>query len=100
MNHFDRDPKYYPNPEDFQPERFSEEEQRKRQKFTFLTFGDGNRACLGMRFAMLQIKVALVYLALNFNMKLSPNQKPIVIDPQSLISTPKDGIWIRFERRN
>lgn len=96
---FNRDPKNYPDPEEFKPERFSDEEQRNHHKYTFLTFGEGNRVCLGMRFALFQTKIALAHIALNFNIKLSPSHKPIVLDPQSMLSYPKDGIILHFESR-
>lgn len=41
------DPKYYPNPEVFDPERFTTEEKDKRPNGTFLPFGDGPRHCIG-----------------------------------------------------
>jgi cytochrome P450 len=41
------DSKYYPDPERFDPERFSEEEKRKRPKFSYLPFGEGPRMCIG-----------------------------------------------------
>lgn len=41
------DEKYYDNPEEFRPERFTEEEKSKRPKFTYLPFGDGPRSCIG-----------------------------------------------------
>ena len=42
-----RDPKYYPDPESFNPENFSEENKKKRHKYVYLPFGEGPRICLG-----------------------------------------------------
>lgn len=41
------DPKYYPNPDTFDPDRFTVEEKSKRPNGTFLPFGDGPRHCIG-----------------------------------------------------
>ena len=41
------DTKYYPHPEIFDPERFSEAEKRKRPTFCYLPFGEGPRMCIG-----------------------------------------------------
>jgi len=41
------DPKYYPNPGTFDPERFSTEEKAKRRNGTYIPFGDGPRLCIG-----------------------------------------------------
>lgn len=66
---------------------------------TFLGFGEGPRICPGMRFALLQTKIVLSHIVEHFQIKLSPNHKPIVSDPQALLSHPRDGILIRLEPR-
>ncbi|GBP90655.1 Cytochrome P450 6B5 [Eumeta japonica] len=44
-----RDPKYYPEPEKFLPERFSDEGKRNILNYTYMPFGDGHRMCLDQR---------------------------------------------------
>lgn len=42
-----RDPEFYPNPEVFDPERFSDDGKKNRRPFTYLPFGEGPRNCIG-----------------------------------------------------
>lgn len=53
------DPETYPNPEEFDPERFNEENKKLRDSATFLPFGVGPRICIGMRFAIIEIKILM-----------------------------------------
>lgn len=48
---------------------------------------------------MAQNKVALAYIVKHFQISLTPNQKPIVINPKAVISYPVDGIRIKFKQR-
>jgi cytochrome P450 family 3 subfamily A len=54
------DPEIYPQPEQFQPERFSDENKRKRDHQAYMPFGAGPRNCIGMRFALMEMKLMLV----------------------------------------
>ncbi|PVD38390.1 hypothetical protein C0Q70_01004 [Pomacea canaliculata] len=55
------DPEYFPEPDKFIPERFSDETKGSRSPITFLSFGFGPRICIGMRLALMEIKIAMVH---------------------------------------
>lgn len=63
-----RDEKYFPEPDKFDPERFSPENVSKIPKYVFLPFGEGNRICIGVRFARLQVKAGLAWLLRRFTL--------------------------------
>ncbi|KPI99126.1 Cytochrome P450 6B2 [Papilio xuthus] len=64
-----RDEKYYPNPDVFDPERFSPKNISNIPKYAYLPFGEGNRICIGARFARLQLKVGLAWLLRRYTLK-------------------------------
>uniref|UniRef100_A0A182R2X8 Cytochrome P450 n=1 Tax=Anopheles funestus TaxID=62324 RepID=A0A182R2X8_ANOFN len=66
-----RDPKYFPNPELFDPERFSKDNQDQIQPCTYMPFGVGPRTCLGSHFGTIQIKIALVKLLTKYRIDRS-----------------------------
>ncbi|XP_032792176.2 lithocholate 6-beta-hydroxylase-like [Daphnia magna] len=57
---------YYPNPEIFDPERWTPENKAKRSPYSFMAFGVGPRNCVGMRFAMEEMKMAVCTLVKKF----------------------------------
>lgn len=93
-----KDEKYYKNANQFDPERFTEEAVAARNKFVFLPFGEGPRKCPGQRFALLQVKLAIVNVLQHFRLKPSPKSKyPAELDPTFFISRPKGGAWVQIE---
>ena len=96
--HFD--PKHYENPNVFDPEHFSKEAKAKRHQYAFMPFGLGPRGCIGMRFALLEAKLALANIVRKFVLKpSSKTTEPIVLDPKTAFAYPKDGLFINVQRR-
>ncbi|OXA64538.1 Cytochrome P450 3A2 [Folsomia candida] len=63
---FHKDEQYFPNPYKFDPTRFNKENKAKRNTYAYMPFGIGPRSCIGMRFALVETKVALAYIVRNF----------------------------------
>ncbi|KAJ9577525.1 hypothetical protein L9F63_005898 [Diploptera punctata] len=96
-----RDPKHFPDPDKFDPERFSEEEKNKRHPFSYIPFGEGPRLCIGMRFGLMQTKVGLISVLSNNEVQVSEKTPvPLVLDPKSFIMSPKGGMWLKIVKRS
>ncbi|KAJ1096460.1 hypothetical protein NDU88_001600, partial [Pleurodeles waltl] len=65
-----RDPEYWPEPEKFDPDRFSKENKDTQEPYTFLPFGSGPRNCIAMRFGLLAVKAGIVSLLQNFSFQV------------------------------
>ncbi|OZJ04584.1 hypothetical protein BZG36_02771 [Bifiguratus adelaidae] len=82
-----RNPKVYPNPHAFDPERFSPEEEQKRSSYAWLPFSTGPRACIGMALALQEIKTVLAMCLHKFDF-IYHETEPIAIDPSSPTQKP------------
>ncbi|KAF5297867.1 hypothetical protein FQR65_LT09892 [Abscondita terminalis] len=92
------DPTYYPNPEEFDPERFSENRQNI-VRYSYLPFGDGQRNCLGARFGLMSTKVGLLNVILNFEISPCPaTPRLIKFSPKSIFLSSSVGIPLNFKR--
>jgi len=68
------DPRFYPSPEKFDPDRWTEAFEAQLHKFAFLPFSGGPRVCIGERFAWCEGTLALAYFAQRWNFDLVPYQ--------------------------
>lgn len=95
------DPKLYPDPDVFDPDRFSPEETANRHPYAFLPFGEGPRNCIGLRFGMMQAKLGMASLLREFKFMLSDNhqmKEPLSFRPSNFILTTKQGLWVNVEK--
>ncbi|XP_028644433.1 cytochrome P450 3A11-like isoform X2 [Grammomys surdaster] len=61
------DPEHWSEPEEFHPERFSKENMGSIDPYVYLPFGNGPRNCIGTRFALMSMKLALTKILQNFS---------------------------------
>jgi len=74
-----RDARYFPNPDVFDPERFSPEREKDIPKYAYLPFGGGPRVCIGNAFALMEARLILATMAQRYRLELAPGQ---VVKPE------------------
>ncbi|KAI1718381.1 cytochrome p450 domain-containing protein [Ditylenchus destructor] len=90
--------KIYPNHESFDPENFSTERIRTRHAYDYIPFSAGPRNCIGQKFAMLEVKVVLVYILRRFRLSSTVDFNKNVGGTETVLR-PKLGIPIRLHKR-
>lgn len=92
------DPNIYPDPEVFDPERFSAENIKQRNSMYYLPFGDGPRNCIGSRFAINQTKIGLIKVLMNYKIDVCEmTQIPLIHAPWSnFMFQTTHGIYVKL----
>ncbi len=92
-----RDPRYFPDPERFDPDRWLPEIAAQRPKFSYFPFGGGSRLCIGERFAWMEGVLLLSILAQKWNPKLVPGHR---VEHKAMITLrPRYGMQMVLQPR-
>lgn len=88
----------YPEPEKFQPDRFTAENSEKRNPYAFIPFAAGPRLCLGYKYAYLEMKTIISRILRSYKMQTVAGKDEI--KPSFRITLrAQGGLWIRFQKR-
>lgn len=92
-----RDPRYFPDPLRFDPERWTTEARESRPQFSYFPFGGGPRRCIGEGFAWMEGVLLIAALAQQWRMRLVPNH-PVALQPVITLR-PKHGMRMTVSSR-
>lgn len=90
-----RDPRWYPNPNTFVPERWTSEFRANLPKYAYFPFGGGPRLCIGQQFALLEATIILTRLIQHGDWQL-PSRQRITAQP-SITLRPKQPVMMRLQ---
>ena len=88
---------FWPQPEQFRPERFAPGEQASRHRFAYLPFGAGPRTCIGRQFALTEMQSALAALAQRYALRLIPGRR--VVPEMTTTLGPRGGLRMTVHER-
>lgn len=91
------DPRYYDEPERFNPDRWTAEFKTQLPRFSYFPFGGGIRGCIGEPFAWMEGTLIIATIAQKWTMRLAPNQR-IKLDP-AITLRPKNGMKMKMIQR-
>ena len=89
------DPNVWPDPDQYNPERFNIENSAQRRTQSFVPFSAGPRNCIGQNFAMNEMKTVVAIILKHF--RLAPDEKKKAVLQPSLILRSKDGVWLKLD---
>ena len=92
-----RDPRWFRDPERFDPERWQPAARAERPKYSYFPFSAGSRSCLGEAFAGVEAVIALATIAQKWRLKIVP-EHPVKLQPQITLRA-RNGIKMRVEPR-
>jgi len=92
-----RHPRFWSNPETFDPDRFAPEHEAERPRFAYMPFAAGPRHCIGETFALYEMLVHLYKVARRYRLRYVPD-KPLELEAQINLRT-RHPLHMRLEAR-
>jgi cytochrome P450 len=92
------DPKYYEKPEEFNPDRWTDDFKTHLPRFSYFPFGGGMRGCIGEPFAWMEGVLIIATVAQEWSMRLVPSQR-IKLDPAITLRS-KYGMKMKLSQRS
>jgi cytochrome P450 len=93
-----RHPGFWPNPECFDPERFTPERAAQQHRFAYFPFGAGPRACIGKPLALFDMHLTFVTLAQTYRLRLIP-ERPVQPALGATLQ-PRGNLWMTVHERS
>jgi cytochrome P450 len=93
-----RDPRWFPNPEGFDPDRWLPERAAAIPRFAYFPFGGGPRVCIGNHFAMMEAVLVLAMIVQKWRVDLVPGQR-LELQPSVTLRQKGPGLRVRLAAR-
>jgi len=95
LNH--RDERFFPEPDRFLPERWTDDMKKKLPNFAYFPFGGGSRRCIGEPFAWVELGLLIATISRRWQMRLAHSHKVVPLPGVTLV--PKYGMKMKLESR-
>jgi cytochrome P450 len=93
-----RDERYYDDPLEFRPDRWTDEFEEQLDDYAFIPFGGGRRTCIGRDFARLEATLALATIGQKFDLEWAGDETDIAIEPEMTTKT-QNGLPMTLRKR-
>jgi cytochrome P450 len=89
------DPRWFPNPEGFDPDRWTADRAKTLPRYAYFPFGGGPRVCIGNHFSMMEATLVLATILQRFRIELLPGER-LALKPAVTLRQAGPGLQVRL----